>query len=268
MAVMARTLGIPARVVVGFTGGTKQSDGSYLVTGADAHAWPQLWFDGAGWVRFEPTPASGSPGVAAPPYAAPDRAESLPRASPAPAPPQSAPIPTTEPGTASDSSAPGGPPIALLLGLVLCALVAALLALPGAARRRVRRSRLERAARGDAAAAWQEVGASAVDAGLSWDASATIRRQAEGVRSALGSDSGVAAVAAAAESARYGRGATPRSTERGVRSLVVLDEPSIDGEAALADDLHDVVAALDALPRTLAARLLPRSMRRRRFRRS
>jgi transglutaminase-like putative cysteine protease len=55
MAVMARSLGIPARVAVGFTPGVLV-DGSYQVTANDAHAWPELYFSGVGWIRFEPTP--------------------------------------------------------------------------------------------------------------------------------------------------------------------------------------------------------------------
>ncbi|MFF7851292.1 transglutaminaseTgpA domain-containing protein [Streptomyces sp. NPDC090109] len=60
MAAMARSLGIPARVAVGFMPGTPQSDGSVSVGIRDAHAWPELYFEGAGWTRFEPTPARGS----------------------------------------------------------------------------------------------------------------------------------------------------------------------------------------------------------------
>jgi transglutaminase-like putative cysteine protease len=56
MAAMARALGIPAVVAVGYTPGTVQPDGSYQVTTHDAHAWPMLFFDGIGWVQFEPTP--------------------------------------------------------------------------------------------------------------------------------------------------------------------------------------------------------------------
>ncbi|MEO6822813.1 MAG: DUF3488 and transglutaminase-like domain-containing protein, partial [Candidatus Nanopelagicales bacterium] len=55
MALMARSLGIPARVAVGFTAGTKDAAGDYVVTTKDAHSWPELWFTGIGWVRFEPT---------------------------------------------------------------------------------------------------------------------------------------------------------------------------------------------------------------------
>ena len=54
MALMARAVGIPSRVVVGFTAGTKQSDGSWSVTPHQAHAWPELFI--GQWVRFEPTP--------------------------------------------------------------------------------------------------------------------------------------------------------------------------------------------------------------------
>ncbi|MFF8901495.1 transglutaminaseTgpA domain-containing protein [Streptomyces lydicus] len=60
MAAMARTLGIPARVAVGFTPGTRQPDGTTSVSLRDAHAWPELYFQGIGWTRFEPTPSRGS----------------------------------------------------------------------------------------------------------------------------------------------------------------------------------------------------------------
>ncbi len=55
-AVLARTLGIPSRVVVGYTAGSREPNGTWQVTTADAHAWPELFFGGYGWVRFEPTP--------------------------------------------------------------------------------------------------------------------------------------------------------------------------------------------------------------------
>ncbi|MEJ2579786.1 MAG: DUF3488 and transglutaminase-like domain-containing protein, partial [Kineosporiaceae bacterium] len=57
MAVMARSLGIPARVAVGFLPGEPGAEGRYTVRLRDAHAWPELYFAGVGWVRFEPTPA-------------------------------------------------------------------------------------------------------------------------------------------------------------------------------------------------------------------
>lgn len=59
MAAMARTLKIPARVAVGFTPGDAQSANTYSVTGRMYHAWPELYFGGYGWMRFEPTPSRG-----------------------------------------------------------------------------------------------------------------------------------------------------------------------------------------------------------------
>ena len=58
MAVMARTLGIPARIAVGFLPGTPVQDDWWSVKLTDAHAWPELYFQNVGWVRFEPTPAA------------------------------------------------------------------------------------------------------------------------------------------------------------------------------------------------------------------
>ncbi|AZL06147.1 transglutaminase [Brevibacterium aurantiacum] len=55
MTIMARTMGIPARIGVGFGEGSKSGEG-YEVSMQDSHAWPELYFEGAGWVRFEPTP--------------------------------------------------------------------------------------------------------------------------------------------------------------------------------------------------------------------
>lgn len=58
MAVMARELGMPARVVVGYTSGTfdaKTHD--WVVHGSDAHAWTQIYFAGYGWINFEPSPS-------------------------------------------------------------------------------------------------------------------------------------------------------------------------------------------------------------------
>jgi hypothetical protein len=59
MAVLSRLLGIPSRVAYGFTSGTSIGDDEWLVTTHDAHAWPELYFQGYGWLRFEPTPGGG-----------------------------------------------------------------------------------------------------------------------------------------------------------------------------------------------------------------
>lgn len=81
MALMAREMGLPARVVLGFVPGADDGaadgadgtdstdstdpgsgagaageDGSVVVTGADVHAWVEIAFDGAGWIAFDPTP--------------------------------------------------------------------------------------------------------------------------------------------------------------------------------------------------------------------
>lgn len=63
MAAMARTLGVPSRVAVGYTPGILRDDGWYSVLGKNSHAWPEIWFDGIGWVPFEPTPSRGIPGA-------------------------------------------------------------------------------------------------------------------------------------------------------------------------------------------------------------
>jgi transglutaminase-like putative cysteine protease len=60
MAVLGRRVGIPSRVVWGFTPGQveQQSDGTDVVVVRDnnAHAWVEMWMDGFGWVKFDPTP--------------------------------------------------------------------------------------------------------------------------------------------------------------------------------------------------------------------
>jgi transglutaminase-like putative cysteine protease len=59
MALMLRMLGIPARVAVGFTSGSRRA-GKWVVTDHDAHAWVEAWFAGLGWVPFDPTPGRGN----------------------------------------------------------------------------------------------------------------------------------------------------------------------------------------------------------------
>jgi len=100
MTVMARSLGIPARVGVGFLPG-RSDDGTYVVTGRESHAWPELYFQGFGWLRFEPTPAvqTGAP----PPWSDPLYNTA------APTTPTEAPLPTAQPrpdATAPSTSSP------------------------------------------------------------------------------------------------------------------------------------------------------------------
>lgn len=58
MVVMARAVDIPARLAVGYAMGHHDAvEGAYVVMALDAHAWPELYFPGYGWIPFEPTPA-------------------------------------------------------------------------------------------------------------------------------------------------------------------------------------------------------------------
>ena len=58
MVLMLRSLGIPARNVTGYFGGRRTDAGYYAVRAGDAHSWVEVYFPGAGFVRFDPTPAS------------------------------------------------------------------------------------------------------------------------------------------------------------------------------------------------------------------
>jgi len=175
MAVMARLAGIPSRVVVGYTQGVNVRNGTWEVRTSDAHAWPELYFRGAGWLRFEPTP-SGSNGEAgqatasAPAYSFPPAGSIVPTPQPTP----SAPFPgavrpssgRSRGGLGPGLKKPGGGgvagprrassplPVALLAAVVL-ALAAVT---PWAARFFIRRRRWFRAAddAGRAHAAWLE----------------------------------------------------------------------------------------------------------------
>ncbi|MEV5973552.1 DUF3488 and transglutaminase-like domain-containing protein [Streptomyces sp. NPDC051921] len=197
MAAMARSLGIPARVAVGFMPGTPQSDGSVSVGIRDAHAWPELYFEGAGWTRFEPTPSRGtvpdyareqSSGGAATPSAQPSTSASA-QPSAMPSSSESCPPQLKRLGECGQDQAAGGaasddgglPPyvIALIcLGILLVLL--ALLLLPLLWRTQVRARRLGPA--GDPVArvlaVWQEINDLAWDHGVAPDESRTPRRTA------------------------------------------------------------------------------------------
>ncbi|MFD1151933.1 transglutaminase family protein, partial [Saccharothrix hoggarensis] len=68
MAIMARSVGMPARVALGFTAGFPTGD-FQTITSQDAHAWVEIYFAGYGWMTFDPTPLSDGRGVN-PPYIA------------------------------------------------------------------------------------------------------------------------------------------------------------------------------------------------------
>lgn len=88
-ATLSRSLGYPTRVVVGFLPGAAAQGGGFIVRGTDAHAWPEVYFEGFGWVAFEPTPRRGDDGARAltPRYTSPDLAGGG---------------PTTDPGRVTD----------------------------------------------------------------------------------------------------------------------------------------------------------------------
>lgn len=143
MALMARSLGIPSRIVVGYAPGRTNgssvlgTDGKqwagYELSARSAHAWPELFFPGLGWVPFEPTPgrgttpsyASDSPtgGAAATPPSndEPHRSTRPEAATPSEA--ASTPAAAGSQGTGNDDGGAGpGPQVALALVLVLAGL--------------------------------------------------------------------------------------------------------------------------------------------------
>ena len=173
-AAMARAVGLPARVAVGYTPGRFDSTSNvYRVTSEDAHAWGEVWLAGLGWTRFEPTPASNLPGAAR----LPGRDASAASATPAPsAPPTNATpsVPTTGAG-----AAPGTPEVAIeppssapdgrggftfswmLIAVLLIGAVAGLVGVAATIVVAKRRRRRRRRGRADPAAAitgaWEEV---------------------------------------------------------------------------------------------------------------
>ncbi|MFF5972564.1 DUF3488 and DUF4129 domain-containing transglutaminase family protein [Streptomyces sp. NPDC012769] len=199
MAAMARSLGIPARVAVGFMPGTPQSDGSVSVGIRDAHAWPELYFEGAGWTRFEPTPSRGtapdytreqSAGGAATPSAQPSTGASA-QPSAVPSASESCPPQQKRLGECGQDQAAAGASkddagwfaglgimgLAVGLGILLVAFLALL---PLLWRTQTRSRRLGPAADpvSRVLAVWEEINDTAWDYGVAPDESQTPRRTA------------------------------------------------------------------------------------------
>ncbi len=256
MALMARSLGIPARVVVGYTPGKKDGD-TWVVTGKDAHAWPELLFPGIGWVRFEPTPRSATDGggVQVPSYA-----QTLP---PATTDPGGTPRPTSTSGSGKldellkegGAAVPFDGPAAATTadqwrqrGLLALLLVGLLLAAVPAAWRWVRRRR-RLSASASVEDAWEELRDTALDLGIDWSDARTPRQAVAGVIAGQHLTGPVAEAAT-----RLGR-----VTER---SRYAPLPPSTEG---LAEDVSAVrTALLDRVDRSTRMRaiLLPASLRR------
>lgn len=201
MAVMARLEGIPSRIAVGYapgraTGATVSIGGQgalpeFEVDARDAHAWPELYFQGLGWVPFEPTPSRG----VVPSYATEGQAPSgastnenndglIPSNAAVPTPtPSVAPLPL--PGAAAE---PDGASVLrpVLYGAGAVLFVGLLLASPHLARGALRRRRLSGSGAGSSAAAqaWAELRDLATDYGVAPRTSETPRHFSERLRQA------------------------------------------------------------------------------------
>ncbi|MCA1224147.1 transglutaminase TgpA family protein [Streptomyces sp. 8L] len=269
MAAMARTLGIPARVAVGFAPGTPEGDGTVDVGLRDAHAWPELYFQGVGWTRFEPTPSRGSlPAYTLPASPSdPDTGTSVQPAQPESAAPSTAPSsssscapqdqrlgacgqaaaqapePPSGPGARSGTWTLVGAGIALL---VLVGLLPLLYRTRTRARRLGAGAHLGAEPGAPALAAWQELTDTAWDHGIVPDEARTPRRAAERIV-ALGSldEAAAAAVHRLADAVEQ-----------------VLYAPAPAPRTGLAEDVGRARAALRASAgraTRLRALLLPRS---------
>lgn len=107
-AAMARAVGLPARVAVGFTPGIPDpiEPGLFLVRGEHAHAWPEVWIPDAGWIAFEPTPGRGAPNA---PYSGVEEQQDTEGPSTEPTTVPTTQVPATDvtaPGATTPTSAP------------------------------------------------------------------------------------------------------------------------------------------------------------------
>jgi transglutaminase-like putative cysteine protease len=238
MAVMARTLGIPARIDIGFVGGELKvpeppQPPYFDVSSANLHAWPELYFEGIGWLRFEPTVSRGDrpeyDDIVLPPNDTPTESPDTP-------------LPTATPGdlTTNGPLPTSGPelpqaapinwrevvPRVVTAVLAISAIIILLLPLwPAVYRviRRLRRYSIVRR-RGDAAVAWEELEDSALDAGL--DAATTTPRELAALFEPLADvHPAVARLLAAVETDAYSRadGTATLADLRAVRARLLRE---------------------------------------------
>jgi transglutaminase-like putative cysteine protease len=176
MAVMARTLDIPARVAIGFLSPDRVTEDVWAYSAWDLHAWPELYFQGAGWVRFEPTPSSRAgqlpdyttqnlPAPAPTPSVAPDPSDAAPSSG---TPRPEGPTLPDEPVATQTQESSSWPMVSAVLAGGL--LIAALLLAPRAIRASRRRRRWHEALAEQLApeAAWAELQDTVIDLRRRW----------------------------------------------------------------------------------------------------
>ncbi|NAZ77007.1 transglutaminase domain-containing protein [Kineococcus sp. T13] len=277
MAVMSRSLGIPARVAIGFLPGDEGGDARWRISAQDAHAWPELYFEGVGWVRFEPTPATRT--GQSPAYSVPSTPLSAPTASSSAAPqatgPSAAASTSTAPATPSSETDPRYAEtvtgwdrfLALPWGWILGGLLLVVLALgPWVSATLLGRRRWARVhdAPSSAEAAWAELEDRVHDLGVRWAPSATPRQRAASLLGYAELPPAAAAelqrMRAAVESARFGAGTAPGAPATAPSGGVVLAQRTGQAGRLVRAQVDVVVDALAATrPRWVRwrARLLP-----------
>lgn len=225
MAVMGRSLGIPSRVAVGFLRPDARGD-DYVYSSHDLHSWPEMYFGGVGWIRFEPTPQART-GAGVPGYTTQQVPQAAPSSSASSAPsaaPTANPVDRAAEQQATEDAAGGGSSTlrnVLLAGLGVLLVVAALLA-PRALSSHVRRRRWGAAddPRAWVEAGWREIADTACDLGIGWDDQVTLRTTAGVLEQSFGD---------------------PEATER--RSARPPKGPELDPAATRA--LHRMVGLLE-----------------------
>jgi transglutaminase-like putative cysteine protease len=229
-AVLARLAGIPSRIAVGYTGGTPGGHATWQVTTADAHAWPELYFPGEGWLRFEPTPGgAGDQGTATVPGYAKGASTGPHTPLPSGQSQKSASngksaglskkgsalnrLTHGQPGVAGAAAATSGAGLWLAIGIPV--LVVLLLTWPALTRLLTRRRRWLTAAgnAGQARAAWRELTDDLADLGLQGAPGETPRGVARRITEQAGLDppatQALTRIVTAEEQARYARLALP-----------------------------------------------------------
>ncbi|TFD36708.1 transglutaminase domain-containing protein [Cryobacterium sp. TMT1-62] len=219
MAAMARSIGIPSRIAIGYQPGSLSASGSvagvgrYSVDTHDLHAWTEIYFEGVGWVPFEPTPGRG----AVPAYTQ-DNAVTVPLTDSGQAGPSDAPRPEDLGGqNAADAQADASSPAHSRGGIIRLGLLVlgtfALLLLPALIRvtRRMLRRRGLLSGQSGAVEAWREVSDTAVDHGVFVRETETPRELAARLRVLIGSVGGTESVT---EGAGPGGGAAAEALDR------------------------------------------------------